>query len=96
MGAATELRRKIADPKNPNLFAVLFPKKGHGTRLHRLLAPHDVRLNQVIDSDLLVDYAFDVVALVRGHRLKMRKIKPEALCRDLRAFLGDMVTEERS
>ena len=91
---AAELARVARDLDDAHLVAVLLAEQHHRAELLRLLDRRHERVDGEVLEDLLVDAALDLLALVRGERLRVREVEAELVGANGRARLADVVAED--
>src|SRR5690606_24801339 len=77
-----------------DLFAVLLAEEGHGAALEGLLLVHDGGLDRSVDRNLVVHDAHDGLQLLGLDRLHRGEVKAEAVGRDERTGLADILAED--
>src|SRR5205809_7453556 len=93
MRAAAEHVAQTRDPNAADLIAAFLPKERHRAGGNRLLRRANLRLDRRISDDLLVHHSFDAVELFTGDQLEVHEVEAEAVGRDKRAGLLDMLAE---
>src|SRR5690606_22859326 len=94
VGAAAELLAEVADLDDADLFSVLLAEEGHGAALEGRLLVHDGGLDRSVDRNLVVHDAHDGLQLLGLDRLYRGEVEAEAVGRDERTGLADILAED--
>ena len=91
--AATQLGRELAHAQHAHFVAVLFAKQRHGAEFDGLVIAHVADFSFCIGADPVVDQILDAAQLVGGDWLEMREIETQAIRRDQRTLLRDVLAQ---